>query len=136
MSSCNSICSMNKLHVYRIIIVILLISTMIANHQANTFALKAMQLSIQDRSLENVSMVDQYPILPRKPRNLAAVTALGTPSAIATVHHTIMSHLAHNDDWACMLFLYVNETDIPVNESRIMDISQRSEERRVGKECW
>ena len=88
---------MNKLHVYCIVIVVLLISTMIANHQANTFEMKAMQLSIQDRSLENVSLVDQYPILPQNPKNLAAMTANGTPPAIATVHHTIMSHLAHNE---------------------------------------
>lgn len=129
-------CSSSKTHVYRVFIVVALLATMIANHQGNAYAIKAIQSSVYDRSFENVSLVEQDSIDPRKPRNLAALTALGTPSAIATVHHTVMSHLAHNDDWACMLFLYVNETDISANESRILDISQHCSIVRLPGLKW
>lgn len=77
------------------------------------------------------------------PLNLVVFAALGTPSAIATVHYNVYHHFGNQSsssggggDWSCVVFLYVNETFIPNDEPRIREISQVCSLTRVPGWNW
>ena len=109
------------------------------NHYGNSASsVKAVQASLAHRSSITIKNFTSEAILHsnRKPKNLVAFTALGTPSAIATVHHNIMRQFAHDDDWTCMLFMYVNESHIPSDEPRILELSQHCSVVRVPGLNW
>jgi hypothetical protein len=125
----------------RICIVFALILLLAMNHYGNSASVKAVQASLAHRSsFDNVTTlaVQGLTLLHtnHKPRNLVAFTALGTPTAIATVHHNIMRHFAHDDDWTCMLFMYVNESHIAADEPRILELSQHCSVVRVPGLKW
>jgi hypothetical protein len=69
----------------------------------------------------------------RKRRNLVVFTALGTVSAIGTVHHNLHSHFL---DWDCIVFMHAEESYISSTEPRLVEIANHCSIVRLPGMMW
>jgi hypothetical protein len=68
-----------------------------------------------------------------KSRNLVVFTALGTVSAIGTVHHNLLSHFL---DWDCIVFMHAEESAISSTEPRLVEIANHCSIVRLPGMMW
>jgi hypothetical protein len=69
-------------------------------------------------------------------RNLVLFVALGTATAIPTVHYNLMGHFAPHKNWDCILYVHKDEKIIPSSDARMKEISERCSVVRLPGLMW
>ena len=71
--------------------------------------------------------------IPRKELNLVLFVALGTESAIPTVHHNVFSHFL---DWDCIVYVHKNETYVSPDGQKFKEIMSKCSIVRMPGMYW